>query len=101
MRTLLKVTMDAVSGNKSILEGSLPKLMQSTMESLKPESAYFYAANGKRTAMMVFDMKDASEIPSICEPFFMGLNADVELIPVMNADDLKKGLEVAMKAVKK
>jgi hypothetical protein len=46
---------------------------------------------------MVFDMKDASSIPVVAEPFFMGLNADVQFTPVMNADDLKAGLEKAMK----
>jgi len=44
--------------------------------------------------MMFFDMKDASEIPGITEPLFAGLNARLQLLPVMNADDLKKGLDV-------
>jgi hypothetical protein len=38
-------------------------------------------------------LKDPSEIPAICEPFFMNMNAKVEMSPVMNADDLKKGLD--------
>ena len=41
--------------------------------------------------MMFFDMKGASEIPSIAEPLFADLNARIQLLPVMNADDLKKG----------
>jgi len=36
-------------------------------------------------------------VPVISEPFFMGLNADVSYAPVMNADELKAGLEKAMK----
>jgi hypothetical protein len=63
------------------------------MSKLKPEAAYFVAEHGHRSAMMFFDMKDASEIPGIVEPLFAGLNARVELLPVMNADDLKKGIE--------
>src|SRR4051794_9385723 len=30
--------------------------------------------------------------PGIAEPLFVGLHAEIELVPVMNADDLKKGL---------
>jgi hypothetical protein len=41
---------------------------------------------------MVVDLKESSEIPSIAEHFFSRLNAAVELIPVMNAEDLREGL---------
>ena len=44
-------------------------------------------------------MKDSAEIPAIVEPLFLGLAAKVELIPVMNADDLRKGLGAAKQAM--
>jgi hypothetical protein len=40
----------------------------------------------------VFDLPDESDIPSFAEPFFMELNAGVEIAPAMNGDDLQKGL---------
>ena len=95
MRFLLKVQMPVEAGNKSISDGSLPKLIESTLQKLKPEASYFFAEGGKRTAYIFFSMDDASQIPQIAEPFFMGLNASVELIPVMNAEELKEGLKKA------
>jgi hypothetical protein len=38
---------------------------------LKAEAAYFVAEDGVRTAMIFFDMRDSSDIPSIVEPLFM------------------------------
>ena len=69
------------------------------MSKLKPEAAYFVAEHGNRCAMMFFDMKDASEIPGIAEPLFAGLNARVQLLPVMNVEDLKRGLDSARQAM--
>jgi hypothetical protein len=93
MRTLLKATLEVTASNKAIMDGSLPKIMQATMEKIKPEASYFTAMDGCRSCIMVFDLKDPSEIPSIAEPFFLHLNAKVEFSPVMNAEDLKKGLD--------
>jgi hypothetical protein len=45
--------------------------------------------------MMFFDMKDTSDIPVIAEPLFAALHAEVELIPVMNLEELQKGLAAA------
>ena len=49
--------------------------------------------------MIFFDMRNSSDIPSIVEPLFMGIDVEVELLPVMNADDLRKGLKNAMEAM--
>ena len=42
-------------------------------------------------------MPDVSQIPPIVEPLFLGMNAEVRLLPVMNLEDLQKGLAEAMK----
>jgi hypothetical protein len=99
MRMMLKILIPTETGNNTIKDGSLPKIFEATMSKLKPEAAYFVAEHGHRSAMMFFDMKDASEIPGIVEPLFAGPNARVELLPVMNADDLKKGLNIARQAM--
>jgi hypothetical protein len=97
MRTLLKVTMPVEAANKAVKDGTLAKTLKSSMEELRPEASYFYTENGQRTGLIIFDMKDASQMPSIAEPFFLNLNAAVELHPIMNMEDLKIGLEKAAK----
>jgi hypothetical protein len=92
MRTLLTVKTDVSASNKAVMDGSLAKLIQSTMERIKPEAAYFCTQDGNRGCFMVFDLKDPSDIPVIAEPLFQGLNAKLEFSPVMNIEDLQKGL---------
>ena len=94
MRTLVRITLDVVASNKAILDGSLPAIMQSTIDRLKPEASYFHTVDGCRACFMIFDMKDPSDIPSIAEPFFTKLNAKVDFCPVMNSEDLQKGLKL-------
>ncbi|MET7386153.1 DUF3303 family protein [Streptomyces sp. NPDC005385] len=92
MRVMLRATMDTEKANELISSGKLAELMQETMEHLKPEATYFTTIDGNRACFMVFDMQDTSQIPLIAEPFFMKLGARLELAPVMNAEDLQKGL---------
>ncbi|KAF2778672.1 MULTISPECIES: hypothetical protein [unclassified Streptomyces] len=92
MRVLLKATLDTEKGNESIRSGKLPDVISRMLDQLKPEAAYFGPVGGRRTALLVFDMQDSSELPPTGEPFFTELNAEVEVSPIMNADDLRKGL---------
>lgn len=97
MRTMMKVSIPVESGNKGVREGLLPKTVQQFVDKMKPEACYFAAESGKRTAYLIFDLKDPTMIPSVAEPFFMALNASIELTPVMNLEDMKAGVEKAMK----
>jgi len=93
MRMMLRWTVPVERGNEAIKDGSLAQTMESLLEELQPEAAYFWPENGERAGMMVFDMADPTQIPQIAEPLFMNLDAAVEFVPVMNADDLKQALE--------
>jgi hypothetical protein len=90
MRMMLRWTVPAEAGNKTIASGAMQKSIESMMAQLKPEAAYFLASDGMRGGIFFFDMSDTSMIPVIAEPLFQTFNAKVEFVPVMNADDLQK-----------
>jgi hypothetical protein len=89
---MAKISIPVEAGNQAIKDGTIGTMMQRAAERWKPEAMYFTTFDGRRTAFMVFDFPDASNLPPFAEPFFQGLNADVQLAPAMNADDLQKGL---------
>jgi hypothetical protein len=63
---------------------------------LKPEAAYFYPdANGSRSGILVLDMEESWQIIPTVEPMFRNLHAKVHLSPVMNGEDLQRGLKEA------
>ncbi|MFI9828007.1 hypothetical protein ACIHIX_09990 [Streptomyces sp. NPDC051913] len=92
MRVLLKASMNTEKANEVIRSGKMPQLMQEALGNIKPEAAYFTLDHGVRTCYLVFDMQDSSQMPPFGEPFFMDLDAELDLTPVMNAEDLQKGL---------
>jgi hypothetical protein len=94
---MMKVSIPVEAGNKGVKEGLLPKTVMAFVDQMKPEACYFTALDGKRTAFLVFDLKDPSMIPTVAEPFFMNLEASIEMSPVMNLEDMKMGVEKAMK----
>ena len=95
MRMMLRFTLPVEKGNQAFKDGSLGKTLESIMKKLKPEAAYFAPLDGKRSGMIFFDLAEPSQIVEVVEPLFSNLNAAVELIPVMNGDDLRKGIAKA------
>src|SRR6185436_8372391 len=96
MRMLLKVTIPVEAGNRAIKDGTLKSTIETMLARLKPEAAYFFAENGKRNGFIFFDMKDPSDIPSIAEPFFLALDAEITFTPVMDVADMQAGIQKAM-----
>ncbi|MFE0402396.1 DUF3303 family protein [Streptomyces nigra] len=92
MRVMLRARLDTQISNEALRNGTLPQIMQSMTERLKPEAAYFGPSEGGRSCTFVFDMQDSSLLPTITEPLVEGLGAKIEIQPVMNSEDLQKGL---------
>jgi len=100
MRCLMKVTIPVAEGNAAIADGSLASTMGTILADLKPEAVYFAGENGQRTAFLFVNMENSSQMPAMCEPWFLAFNAKVEIHPAMNLEDLKNaapGMEAAAK----
>lgn len=90
MRFLCTARMDIEKANDLARKGTLGQTIQSIMDDIKPEAAYFIADEGQRTAVFIVDMQDMSQLPAIAEPWFLAFDADFEGVPAMLPEDLAK-----------
>ncbi|WKE64792.1 panthothenate synthetase [Gallaecimonas kandeliae] len=94
MKMLVQVQMPVEPFNQLVRDGSAGSTLAAMLESIRPESAYFFAPEGCRGCILVVDIQDPAQIPSIAEPFFLKLGAQCFFHPVMSPDDLARaGLE--------
>ena len=99
MRFLVKVSIPVEAGNAAVKAGKLGATIQSILADQKPEAVYFTDDNGQRTGFLFLEMKNASQIPAIAEPWFLAFNAGIEFHPVMVPDDLAEaGSAISPKA---
>ena len=96
MRVLVRVIFPAEAGTRAVKDPNFIKNIQAFIDNYKAEAAYFTPSNGDRSANFVIDMPSSDMMPTIAEPFFQ-MGAKVEMQPVMNFEDLKKGLSAAIK----
>jgi hypothetical protein len=94
MRVMMIARIPHEEFNEAVRDGTSGEKMQRILEDAKPEAAYFTEFDGQRTAVMVVDMNDPSEIPAYAEPWFLTFRADVEFHPAMTPADLgRAGLD--------
>ena len=99
MRFLVKVSMPVEAGNLSAKKDGFAAI-QNILRQQKPEAAYFLAERGQRTGILILNLNDPSELPAIAEPWFLALNASVDITPVMLPEDLQRAAPAIEQAVK-
>ena len=92
MRFLIRTRIPTEAGNKMVQDPNFLKNLEEYMNKVKPEAAYFMPIEGHRSAAFIVNMESNDKVPTIVEPLFQWMGANVDVIPVMNFDELKKGL---------
>jgi hypothetical protein len=101
MRFMLTVRIPPEEGNAAMKDGRFMPAFQSIVEELQPEAAYLTEIEGARGGYFVVNMDDASQMPAIFEPFFLGLGATVQIHPVFTPDDMPRVTEAVEQARQK
>ena len=101
MRFMITCRIPMDRGNELAKNGTLGETIQTIMEELQPEAAYFSDIDGARGGYIVVEMEDASQIPAMAEPLFLGLGATIQVHPVMTPEDLAKGTPAIEQAAQK
>lgn len=99
MRFLFKISFPVEAGNAAAKKDGF-RAIERILEQQKPEAAYFLSDGGKRTGILIMHMDDASQLAAIAEPWFLALNASIEVTPVMLPEDLGKAGPAIEQAVK-
>ena len=94
MRFLLRISLPHEKFNAAVRNGTAGQTMGRILEETRPEAVYFTEMEGRRTAIMIVDVADASRVPAFAEPWFLQFDADVEFHIVMSGEELERaGLE--------
>jgi hypothetical protein len=101
MRFMITCRIPVEKGNELAMNGTLGETIQSIMEELEPEAAYFSDIEGARGGFIVVNMDDASQIPAMAEPLFIGLGATIQVHPVMTPEDLGRATPAIEQAAQK
>ncbi len=94
MRMLVDFRTPLEPFNSMVKDGTAGAKIQEVLADIKPEAIYFSERDGKRGGIMIVDVSDPSETPSIAEPLFLAFDATVEFHPAMTPEDIgKAGLD--------
>ncbi|MGI0045038.1 MAG: hypothetical protein ACRD47_15130 [Nitrososphaeraceae archaeon] len=94
MRVLVRAMIPTGAGNKMVKDPNFLKNLEEYLQKFNCEAAYFTEVNGSRTMVLILDLPSTDMIPAIVEPLFQGYDANVEIHPAMNLDDLKKAISI-------
>jgi hypothetical protein len=71
MRMVMHVYFPVDVFNAAVKDGSVGAKMQRILGQQKPEAAYFTEYHGQRSGILIIDLKEAKDIPSFAEPWFL------------------------------
>jgi hypothetical protein len=93
MRFLIRAKTPTDSGNKVVQDPNFLTKLEEYMNKVRPEAAYFMPIEGHRAGAFIVNVESNEQLPAMVEPLFQWWGANVDVVPVMTFDELKKGLQ--------
>lgn len=93
MRFLIRARTPTEAGNKVVQDPNFLTKLEEYMNKVKPEAAYFMPIEGQRAGAFIVNIESNEQLPAVVEPLFQWWGANIDVIPVMNFEDLKRGLK--------
>lgn len=90
MRMLLSVKFPHEPFNTAVRNGTAGAIIGRILEDVKPEAVYFTEQDGHRGAILIVNMEQPSQVPSLAEPWFLNFNAACQFRVVMSPEDLRR-----------
>ena len=101
MRVMIKITIPVEKGNTVTKAGKMSETIRSLLTELNTEAVYLTLESGQRAVYLFMKVQDSWELPVINEPWFLALNASIEIQPVLVPEDLVKAGTKIEEAVRK
>jgi hypothetical protein len=98
MKYLLEATIPNDAGNRNLMSGKLLQDFQRYIDEVKPQAVYA-AADGQRTIFFLVDLSNPEDLPSILEPLWIDLEADIRALPVLDGAEFERAIPGIMKVV--
>jgi hypothetical protein len=90
MRFLIKASLPTEQVNDLLHKPEFPDVISRVLADMRAEATYFGLEGGRRAMYVVAEAKETHDLPRLAEPFWLRLGAEVECIPVMNAEEFAK-----------
>ena len=99
MRFMIQFSIPTQYGNEVVRSGKVDKVFKKLGEDLKPEAMYFYPDEGLRAGCIFIQSDNPAIGVAVGERLWLGLQAQVKITPVMNGEELGKGLSEVAKII--
>ncbi|WP_305987268.1 hypothetical protein [Roseibium sp. MMSF_3544] len=93
MRLMMTFKIPTQAGNRAGEQHNIGTAIDKLIADTGASEAYFYMQDGMRAGTIFFEEADQANLPRYNEPLMESLGAQIDIVPVLNLEDLKRGLQ--------
>ena len=93
MRLMMTFRIPTETGNEAGAQHRIGAAIEKLISDTGAEASYFFMLDGMRAGVVFFEETDQANLPKYNEPLMESLGAEIDIVPVLNLEDLKRGLQ--------